>query len=405
MKTVAIICEYNPFHNGHKHHIDSIRQEFGEDTRIIAIMSGNFTQRGETAIMDKGDRAKCAVLAGVNLVLELPFPYSASSAELFARAGVAIAESLGIVDIISFGSECGDISSLLRYAELSSNDEYSALVAKMLDAPENAALGYPKVCEMAFNVLYGEKYGISLSPNNILAIEYIKALKAFNSSILPHTVKRIGAAFNASGMVDGCIQSASAIRSEVHCGNFSALEFIPEETKPVILEAIERGAFPCDMERLSPAIISFFRISPPDASEEIHDAKGGLYNRLKSASLEANNISALVRLSETKKFTNARIMRAIWCSFFSVTSSDVRNVPEYTQILALDGIGRACLKETRGRTKIQILTKPTDTAALSEVGRRQKALSDRADSIFHLTRPSEVSGAYSLTYTPFVKKG
>ena len=98
-------------------------------------------------------------------------------------------------------------------------------------------------------------------------------------------------------------------------------------------------------------------------------------------------------------------MRAIWCSFFSVTSSDVRNVPEYTQILALDGIGRACLKETRGRTKIQILTKPTDTAALSEVGRRQKALSDRADSIFHLTRPSEVSGAYSLTYTPFVKKG
>ena len=405
MKTVAIICEYNPFHNGHKHHIDSIRQEFGEDTRIIAIMSGNFTQRGETAIMDKGDRAKCAVLSGVNLVLELPFPYSASSAELFARAGVAIADSIGIVDILSFGSECGDIGTLSRYAELSSSEEYTALVGKMLDAPENATLGYPKVCEMAFNSLYGEKYGISLSPNNILGIEYIKALNAINSNILPHTVARIGAAFNTSSMVDGCVQSASAIRNEVLCGNFSALEYVPEVTKPVILDAMKRGAFPCEMEKLSPAVISFFRINPSDASEDIHDAKGGLYNRLKSASLEANNISALVRLSETKKFTNARIMRAIWCSFFGVTSSDVRNTPEYTQILALDGIGRACLKETRGRTKIPILTKPSDTAALSEIGQKQKALANRADSVFHLTRPNAVSGSYSLTYTPFVKKG
>ena len=405
MKTVAIICEYNPFHNGHLHHINSIRREFGEDTRIIAIMSGNFTQRGETAIMDKGDRAKCAVLSGVNLVLELPFPYSASSAELFARAGVAIADSIGIVDILSFGSECGDIGTLSRYAELSSSEEYTALVGKMLDAPENATLGYPKVCEMAFNSLYGEKYGISLSPNNILGIEYIKALNAINSNILPHTVARIGAAFNTSSMVDGCVQSASAIRNEVLCGNFSALEYVPEVTKPVILDAMKRGAFPCEMEKLSPAVISFFRINPSDASEDIHDAKGGLYNRLKSASLEANNISALVRLSETKKFTNARIMRAIWCSFFGVTSSDVRNTPEYTQILALDGIGRACLKETRGRTKIPILTKPSDTAALSEIGQKQKALANRADSVFHLTRPNAVSGSYSLTYTPFVKKG
>ena len=405
MKTVAIICEYNPFHNGHLHHIDSIRREFGEDTRIIAIMSGNFTQRGETAIMDKGDRAKCAVLSGGNLVLELPFPYSASSAELFARAGVAIADSIGIVDILSFGSECGDIGTLSRYAELSSSEEYTALVGKMLDAPENATIGYPKVCEMAFNSHYGEKYGISLSPNNILGIEYIKALNAINSNILPHTVARIGAAFNTSSMVDGCVQSASAIRNEVLCGNFSALEYVPEVTKPVILDAMKRGAFPCEMEKLSPAVISFFRINPSDASEDIHDAKGGLYNRLKSASLEANNISALVRLSETKKFTNARIMRAIWCSFFGVTSSDVRNTPEYTQILALDGIGRACLKETRGRTKIPILTKPSDTAALSEIGQKQKALANRADSVFHLTRPNAVSGSYSLTYTPFVKKG
>ena len=405
MKTVAIICEYNPFHNGHKHQIDEIRREFGIDTRIIAIMSGSFTQRGESAIMDKLDRAKCAVLSGVSLVLELPFPYSASSAEFFARAGVAIAEKIGIVDYLSFGSECGDISLLEKYAELSTSEEYQALVSSMLDSDENAALGYPKVCEIAFNTLYGEKYGVSLTPNNILGIEYIKALKSFNSKIKPHTIMRKGASFNATDMIDGNIQSASAIRGEVHCGNFSALEFIPDEAKPVIIDAIKRGAFPCDMEKLSPAVISFFRLSPTEVDVDIHDARGGLYNRLKTASLEANNISALVRLSETKKFTNARILRAIWCSFFSVTSSDVRTLPEYTQILAFDGKGRACLKEIRGQARISVITKPSDIGGLSEIAKRQKALSDRADSIFHLTRKDPVSGAYSLTITPFVKKG
>lgn len=406
MKTVAIICEYNPFHNGHKHHIDQIRRELGEDTRIIAIMSGSFTQRGESAIMDKGDRARCAVLSGVNLVLELPFPYSAASAELFARAGVAIADRLGIVDFLSFGSESGDISALTSYAELSSRAEYTELVAKMLDNPENAAMGYPRVCEMAFDALYGKSCGMSLTPNNILAIEYIKALNAFDSKIKPHTVARKGAAFNEATVIDGeALQSASAIRKEALSENFSALEFIPDEAKPIILDAIKRGAFPCDMEKLAPAVISFFRLSPTDADVEIHDAKGGLYNRLKAASLEANSISALVRLSETKKYTNARILRTVWSSFFGVTSSDVRCLPEYTQILAFDGIGRACLKEIRGLTQISVLTKPADTEGLSDIGRRQKALSDKADSIFHLTRPEAVSGAYSLRYTPFVKKG
>ncbi len=405
MKTIAIICEYNPFHNGHKHQIDEIRREFGEDTRIIAIMSGSFTQRGESAIMDKGDRAHCAVLSGVNLVLELPFPYSASSAELFAQAGVAIADSIGIIDLLSFGSESGDISELEEYAELTSRPEYNEMLSKMLDSPENAAFGYPKVCEMAFCALYGRKSSLSLTPNNILAIEYIKALKRLNSKIKPHTVARKGASFNESGVVAGNIQSASAIRREVLSGNLSALEYIPDEAKPVVLDALKCGAFPCDMEKLAPAVISFFRLSPTDAIVEIHDAKGGLYNRLKSASLEANNISALVRLSETKKYTNARILRAIWCSFFGVTSSDVRSTPEYTQILALDGIGRACLKEIRGQARISVLTKPTDTDGLSDAAKRQKALSDRADSIFHLTRGSAVSGAYSLKLSPFVKKG
>lgn len=405
MKTVAIICEYNPFHNGHKHQIDEIRREFGEDTRIIAIMSGSFTQRGESAIMDKGDRAKCAVLAGVNLVLELPFPFSMSSAEFFASAGVAIADGLGIVDYLSFGSECGDIERLVSHSELASNNEYTALVDEMSASDECASIGYPKICEMAFERLYSRAAAVSLTPNNILAIEYIKAIKRINSSIKPHTVTRKGAAFDEANITDGKIQSATAIRYKVSCGNFSALEFLPDVTKPVILEAIKCGAFPCDMERLAPAVISFFRLNPTDVSDAYHDAKGGLYNRIGAASFDANNISTLVSLSETKKYTNARIMRAIWYSFFGVTSSDVRVPPEYTQVLAFDGIGRACLKEIRGHGRISVLTKPSNTDGLSETAKRQKILSDRADSIFHLTRKDAISGTYSLKYTPFVKEG
>ena len=124
MKTVAIISEYNPFHSGHVYQIRRIREDFGEDTRIVAIMSGNYTQRGHIAMMDKSARAKMAVLCGANLVLELPFPYSMGSAEIFAKAGVAIAEGIGQIDVLSFGSECGNLSLLKETAERMQKKEF-----------------------------------------------------------------------------------------------------------------------------------------------------------------------------------------------------------------------------------------------------------------------------------------
>ncbi len=400
MITVAIICEYNPFHNGHLHQIEAIRREFGEDTRIIAIMSGSFTQRGESAIMDKFDRAKCAVLSGVNLVLELPFPFSMSSAELFATAGVAISDSLGIVDYLSFGSESGDISAITEYAERTLSKEYLSLLDRMTNEPSNSALGYARLCEMAYSALYGKP--IALSPNNILAIEYVKAIIRRGSKIKPHTVRREGADYNSTSLSE-VNPSATAIRREVLGGNISALGHVPAVTREVLLDALRTGAFPCDMERLAPAVLSFFRLSPTDAPVELHDAKGGLYNRLRATSLEADNIKTLVSLSETKKYTNARILRATWYSFFGVTSSDVKDEPRYTQLLAMDGTGRSCLKEIRKRGSLAVVTKPSDTDGLSDTAKRQKALSDRADSIFHLTRPSAVCGNHSLRCSPYVK--
>ena len=140
MKTVAIISEYNPFHNGHLYHTQKIREEFGEDTAIIAIMSGNFVQRGEAAIIEKWDRARIAVDCGVNLVLELPFPFSMASAEYFAKAGVCIADSVGVVDAISFGSESGSIDELCTAAENILSPEFDDEIKRL--TKDNTSMGY-----------------------------------------------------------------------------------------------------------------------------------------------------------------------------------------------------------------------------------------------------------------------
>ena len=176
MKIAAIITEYNPFHNGHQYQIDKARELLGEDTAIIAIMSGNFTQRGELAIADKTVRAKAAVECGVNLVLELPFPFSMSSAEFFARSGVRIANKLGVVDYLIFGSELGYTEELTRVAENMLTAEFSNKADELIKSSENKSSGHPKLLEEAYNSLYPDKLNSDFfTANNILALEY-KAL-------------------------------------------------------------------------------------------------------------------------------------------------------------------------------------------------------------------------------------
>lgn len=403
MKTIAIISEYNPFHTGHEYQINKIREELGDDTRIIAIMSGNFTQRGEIAIMDKSLRAECAVRCGVNLVLELPFPFSMSSAEFFAKSGVKIADSLGIVDFLSFGSEAGNIELLSKVANNMSSTKYKDILAKMLSADENRTYGYPKVCESAYKKLYNDDIDASFfTPNNILAIEYIKALAKAKSKILPHTIKRHGADYSEEEITKNEFQSAAAIRKMFLQEFRSALKYIPKNSINTILLAYEKEMFPCDSEKLSSAVISHFRLNSPSAEINIHDAAGGLYNRLLGASLEANSISTLTAFADTKKYTTARIRRAIWCSFFGVTSSFVKELPAYTQVLAMDSVGRSILKEVKKMTDFPIVTKPSAFDFLSDIARRQKVLSDKADSVFHLTKPHIPSGSTSLKTSPFV---
>ncbi len=401
--TVAIICEYNPFHNGHLYQIEQIRKDFGSDTGIIAIMSGNFTQRGEIAIADKGNRAKCALLSGVDLVLELPFPFSMSSAEIFASAGVKIADSLGIVDNLSFGSESGDIEALYRISEMQMSEKYEMTLKKLIESSDCKNIGYPTLCQMALQATSSDIPNISPTPNNILAIEYIKALIRSSSAIKPHTISRCGSAFDEEKIRNNGFESATAIRARIDAGDYSALDYIPKAAKDVLLCAKNKGAFPCTESQLDSAVISSFRLNSSLIDADIADAAGGLYNRLQALSLEANNIQTLIRLAETKKFTRARIRRAVWYSFLGVTSSELKALPLYTQLLAANEKGRMMLKEIRKRGRIPVLTKPSDTDSLSAEALAEKERSDRADSVFQLTKPIPADGCYAVRFTPYVK--
>lgn len=402
MKCAAVIAEYNPFHNGHLYHISKIREQLGEDVAIIAVMSGNYTQRGEAAIMDKWARARAATLCGVNLVLELPFPYSLSSAEYFARAGVHIANALGIVDHLSFGSESGCLSELEMAAENMMSKKFSDTFSELAKSPEYQSAGYAKSREDAYRLAFGGEPPKS-SANNILAMEYVKAIKSFGSSIVPHTVKRAGAAYNDDKIGDAPFQSATAIRAELSNNGDSAYDYIPNFVKEAIIDEMDSGAFPSDGARLDAAVISQLRLISSDPVKHIHDAGGGLYNRLIDKAREASDISTLIELSSTKKYTTARIRRAIWYSFFGVTSSDVKMLPDYTQVLAMDKIGKALLKEIKKTSGIEILTKPSTTPQ-SCTAARQKALSDRADMIYQLTLPTPRPGSSIYKRTPFINE-
>lgn len=405
MKTVAIIAEYNPFHNGHMYQIKETRRIFGEDTAIIAIMSGNYTQRGEPAIADKTLRAKVAVECGVDLVIELPFPFCVSSAEFYATAGVSIADSLGVVDYLLFGSECGDIDRLKGVAKNTLSDEFSNELEKLRTSVEYRDMGYPALAESVYKKLYGDSCSDILSaPNNTLAVEYIKAIIRLGSNIKPFTVKRVGAGYSEELNLQKEFQSATAIRKMLLEKDYSALDYVPKTAKDIYLKSIESKDMPADATKLDSAVIAHFRLNSPVQNCDIHDAAGGLYNRLCDGGRKTNSIQALLSTAETKKYTSSRIMRVIWYSYFGVTSSTVRNAPAYAQVLAVNEVGRGLLRRISKMTDFPIITKPSAFKAMSDTVIRQKELANSADSVYQLTLNRSNEGNFPLTFTPYVKK-
>ena len=366
MRTVGIICEYNPFHNGHKRQIDILRS-MGYDC-IVCVMSGNYTQRGELAIFDKYTRAQSAIYGGANIVFELPFPFSSFSAEGFANAGVHILSSLG-VDAISFGSECGNIEILERAADAILSPEFKTTYTEL----QKGGLGSASAYFEALQALTGDS-GALLS-NDILGISYIAAIKKMGCDLIPVPIKREGAAYNEKILSKDVIPSATAIREMLknQSDDLGALleNHMPERSALTLTIAQNQGAAPVLADNIDDEILSFFRLMTP--SEIVNRAKtrsgGGEYiaedgcgiiERICRASRASQTYDEFLQASYNSKYTDARINRVILFSLFGVSDKLARSLPEYTVLLAANRYGCEFLSDIRKSCDFPIVTKPAD---------------------------------------------
>ena len=389
MRIAAVISEFNPFHNGHRFFIDAVRKNLGTDTCIIALMSGNYTQRGEIAIADKLTRAEAAICGGADLVLEIPFPYSTSSAEFFARAGIFIADALSVVDTLAFGSECGDLERLSNVAVRLSSDEFADALAKAVEA--EADMGHARITERVFCRLYGDDGGLLSRPNDILAIEYLRAINRFHSTIAPLVIKR-DSDYHAKTLADGI--SASSVRNALLASQAEAYAAMPTESASVIQGAVAAGRAPTDFSRLGTALLSYFRTVTPEKTDD-------LGHRLKNAAIRATDFDEFLSFAATKRYTHAHLRRAVWHRYFGVTSADLSAPPAFTQVLGMNERGRMALRLAAKQAKIAILTKPADSRAFVGAAIRQATLSQGADRIYPLAMPVPVSGNYFILSSPY----
>ena len=357
-KVLGIIAEYNPFHNGHLYHLETSKKLTDADY-TVAIISGNFTQRGSTSIVDKWSKTKMALENGIDLVIELPVLYSISSAENFADGAIKILNSLGIVNYLSFGSETSDISVLSNIANIlcSEPEEYKNLLSIELSkglsfpkARENALLDYIKSNILENNKSDFENYRkILSSPNNILGIEYLKALKKYNSSIKPMCISRFKAEYNSSNFSEN-IASATAIRELIKNKNFDAIKtVIPLESSSVLMDCINSGCIVPDLNCFEKEIIYTLRKMTIEEIASIPDVSEGLEFSIKKAANSCNNINEFLDIVKSKRYTITRLQRILLYALLGISKEDMQLSKKvekpYIRVLGFNDNGKKLVSE------------------------------------------------------------
>ena len=348
MKVAAIICEYNPFHKGHEYQIARTRELCGADF-IVAIMSGNFVQRGDVAIFSKELRAKAAIASGADLVIELPTVFAMQSAEFFAKGGVSIANALGIVDFLSFGAECDDVHQLQEVAVFLSGEpaEFSAVLKEQLDK----GMAYPAARAAAISRFLGSDAAeLISSPNNILAIEYCKALYTSGSGITPVAVERKGVHHDSLNSSAG-FASATHLRQLIMSGKTDdALLYIPNHCHEFFKDADVH----C-IAAMEKSIIAELIKMPIEALAEICDVSEGMENRIKAAVIKAGTVGELADLIKTKRYTLSRIRRIILSAYLGITDDLRRISVPYIKILDHNEKGQELISKMKKSASLPIV--------------------------------------------------
>lgn len=382
MKTAAIIAEFDPFHYGHKYLIDQTRAAGA--THIAAIMSGSFTQRGGIAVYDKFARAETALKNGVDLVLELPARFSLTSASGFARGAVDMAVSLGCVDMLSFGSECGDTASL---KEASGAIEYT-VHSEEFDKLIRQGNSYPAALQKAMLKFYTDDVAALVSsPNNTLAIEYLNALDGMGSTITPFTIKRHGAAHD-SDEDGGEFLSGSAIRKKIADGE-DCSKYAPAVNAPT-----------ADISRIERAILAALRGLSLKDIEKIADCAGGLGERLYKAIRKGNSLSGIYFMAKTKRYTLARIRRAVLCGFLGITKEFSGEKSAYIRVLGMNSRGREIL--SAANCSVPIDTSPRALSKTSREAHRQAEFEARVTDLYSLAFEAPPPCGIDFTAKPVI---
>ena len=394
MHTAAVICEFDPLHRGHRHLLDEVRRAGAE--RVVSIMSGDFTQRGEPAALSAHTRARMALAAGADLVLELPFPYSCGSAEFFAYGAMSVIAGLGGVDTLAFGCESGDAEALCEAAERTSSVEFALEYEKA--AEMHTSLGTAALVESVYARMYG-KSELWSGANNVLAIEYIKAAKKLGVSLSYLAVSRRGAGHGEMREV-GQYVSASFLREKMRSSPREIEAYLPPECREAAAGELAAMRSPTRLENIEDAILCHYRLGY--ATKETAESAGGLGYRLERAALCSDSYAGLIQNAKTKKYTDARLRRAIVYSLCGVFECDLKAPLGYTTLLGVNERGRALLGETKKTRRISVISSPRELGRLASETSRERTLRERAAHLRSLCTDSKEPPTLSTMLSPVI---
>lgn len=379
-KILGIVTEYNPFHNGHLYHIEASKAKTNANI-VIAVMSGHFTQRGEPAIADPWTRASWALRSGVDLVIEIPTVYATSSASYFAYGAVSILNALGCVDVLSFGSESGDIDTLLQINQILQQQE-SALKYQVKD---NAHRSFSEQRSELLHARSDALLKLSKS-NDILGLAYLEALNRLNSNIEPVTIKRIVSDYHDESL-DNTIASATAIRKALSDGK--TIDSIGHTLPKASFDSIktgQAGGFGPNTGLWQEWCLFYLRHTPLERLSQIHDMADGLPQRMKQIAFESSTYEAFEENLKTKIYTNGRLKRVMAKMLLGIEKSDLVNdcgtPPEYVRILGFNDQGRQLLNQLK--PSLPLITNGKHFRPESETSKRQWEIDCLAADLYAL---------------------
>ena len=393
MPVIGIIAEYNPFHLGHAWQMDQARRLLGADSPVVAVMSGNFVQRGEAALLHKHARAEAAVRCGADLVLELPTAWAAATAEVFARGGVSLLAATGVVTHLCFGSESGDLPALERTAACMESRTYrEALTGRLKQGTTFAAAR-----QAAAEDLAGASARCLASPNDALAVEYLRALRAQGAGLTPVAIRRVGAAHDSGE--ESPIASASAIRGRVLAG--TAWErLVPRESAAVLRREMDAGRAPVSMAACERLILSRLRTMGEEDFRPYDGGNEGLYHRFYDAVRRSASLEELLDLAKTKRYTRARLRRMALAAWLGLERPE--GPPPYLRVLSANSRGCRLLREMKTRAALPVLTKPGHIRLLEGPARRCFAAESRYTDLYTLAWPAAGRPGREYTAGPVI---